>query len=202
MWFKRSRILEEKEEKLEQNQESQKETEEETKKEEITETKAETEAEPETKVDVKEELMDEIEKTAKEKENNNEEEEKEAPLKKYLFYVSKEFENTIDNLSLDKRTAFINEAIQMKIDSTKANFQTQKINKIIFQAFVVFLTVCITTPIALFIMNKAIMLTFENYKYSQYNFEKLYKQRFESDRAYMRSVHYNKLYQEMNKKKK
>ena len=192
MWFKRSRILEEKEEKLEQNQESQKETEEETKKEEITETKA----------DVKEELMDEIEKTAKEEENNNEEEEKEAPLKKYLFYVSKEFENTIDNLSLDKRTAFINEAIQMKIDSTKANFQTQKINKIIFQAFVVFLTVCITTPIALFIMNKAIMLTFENYKYSQYNFEKLYKQRFESDRAYMRSVHYNKLYQEMNKKKK
>lgn len=193
MWFKRSRILEEKEEKLEQNQESQKETEEETKKEEITEA--------ETKADVKEELMDEIEKTAKEEENNNEEE-KEAPLKKYLFYVSKEFENTIDNLSLDKRTAFINEAIQMKIDSTKANFQTQKINKIIFQAFVVFLTVCITTPIALFIMNKAIMLTFENYKYSQYNFEKLYKQRFESDRAYMRSVHYNKLYQEMNKKKK
>ena len=185
--------MEEKEEKLEQNQESQKETEEETKKEEITEA--------ETKADVKEELMDEIEKTAKEEENNNEEE-KEAPLKKYLFYVSKEFENTIDNLSLDKRTAFINEAIQMKIDSTKANFQTQKINKIIFQAFVVFLTVCITTPIALFIMNKAIMLTFENYKYSQYNFEKLYKQRFESDRAYMRSVHYNKLYQEMNKKKK
>ncbi len=194
MWFKRSRILEEKEEKLEQNQESQKETKEETKKEEITEA--------ETKADIKEELMDEIEKTAKEEENNNEEEEKEAPLKKYLFYVSKEFENTIDNLSLDKRTAFINEAIQMKIDSTKANFQTQKINKIIFQAFVVFLTVCITTPIALFIMNKAIMLTFENYKYSQYNFEKLYKQRFESDRAYMRSVHYNKLYQEMNKKKK
>ena len=40
-------------------------------------------------------------------------------------------------------------------------------------------------------MNKAIMVTFENYKYSQTNFEKLYKQRFENDRAYMRSLQYN-----------
>ena len=32
----------------------------------------------------------------------------------------------------------------------------------------------------------------ENYKYSQENFEKLYKQRFEKDNAYMRSIQYNK----------
>ena len=48
------------------------------------------------------------------------------------------------------------------------------------------------SPIALLGVNKAIMATFENYKYSQENFEKLYKSRFEKDRAYMRSVQYNK----------
>ena len=43
-------------------------------------------------------------------------------------------------------------------------------------------------------------MTFENYKYSQENFEKLYKQRFEKDKAYMRSVQYNKEMEKKNKK--
>ena len=54
-------------------------------------------------------------------------------------------------------------------------------------------------PIALLLVNKTIMATFENYKYSQENFEKLYKQRFEKDKAYMRSIEYNK---ELEKKLK
>ena len=36
------------------------------------------------------------------------------------------------------------------------------------------------------------MATFDNYKYSQENFEKLYKERFSKDKAYMRSIQYNK----------
>ena len=53
------------------------------------------------------------------------------------------------------------------------------------------LTFIIATPLFLFLVNKSIMMTFDNYKYSQDNFEKLYKQRFFNDRAYMRSVQYN-----------
>ena len=45
------------------------------------------------------------------------------------------------------------------------------------------------------------MATFDNYKYSQENFEKLYKSRFEKDRAYMRSIQYNKE-QELKKQNK
>ena len=134
----------------------------------------------------------EIDKTQEEKITLEEEKaENSSPLKKYIFNVSRDFVNTIDSLTIDERTAYINDAIQMKIDSNNQTRQSNKFNEIVTQAVIVFLTVCIVTPIAIFIMNKAIMVTFENYKYSQTNFEKLYKQRFENDRAYMRSLQYN-----------
>lgn len=134
----------------------------------------------------------EIDKTQEEKITLEEEKaENSSPLKKYIFNVSRDFVDTIDSLTIDERTAYINDAIQMKIDLNNQTRQSNKFNEIVTQAVVVFLTVCIVTPIAIFIMNKAIMVTFENYKYSQTNFEKLYKQRFENDRAYMRSLQYN-----------
>ena len=134
----------------------------------------------------------EIDKTQEDKITLEEEKaENSSPLKKYIFNVSRDFVDTIDSLTIDERTAYINDAIQMKIDSNNQTRQSNKFNEIVTQAVIVFLTVCIVTPIAIFIMNKAIMVTFENYKYSQTNFEKLYKQRFENDRAYMRSLQYN-----------
>lgn len=134
----------------------------------------------------------EIDKTQEDKITLEEEKaENSSPLKKYIFNVSRDFVNTIDSLTIDERTAYINDAIQMKIDLNNQTRQSNKFNEIVTQAVIVFLTVCIVTPIAIFIMNKAIMVTFENYKYSQTNFEKLYKQRFENDRAYMRSLQYN-----------
>ncbi len=134
----------------------------------------------------------EIDKTQEDKITLEEEKaENSSPLKKYVFNVSRDFVDTIDSLTIDERTAYINDAIQMKIDSNNQTRQSNKFNEIVTQAIIVFLTVCIVTPIAIFIMNKAIMVTFENYKYSQTNFEKLYKQRFENDRAYMRSLQYN-----------
>ena len=95
--------------------------------------------------------------------------------------------------------AYINDAIQMKIDFEDEEKQKNKKRKIKIHLALVVLTFCIMFPIALLGVNKAIMVTFENYKYSQENFEKLYKQRFEKDRAYMRSLQYNK---ELEKKLK
>ena len=160
--------------------------------------------ENETLNDTKEvQKTDEIDKSEEEKITLEEEKaENDSPLKKYIFNVSKDFTNVIDGLTIDERTAYINDAIQMKIDSNNSTKQSNKFNEIITQAVIVFLTVCIVTPVAIFIMNKAIMITFENYKYSQTNFEKLYKQRFEKDRAYMRSLQYNQNLKERKNKGK
>ena len=115
-----------------------------------------------------------------------------AVVKKYIIYIAKEFIPYFDNLNTDERSAYINDAIQTKMDLEYEKKEENKKKKLTLHLIIAAITICIMTPIALLIVNKAIMATFDNYKYSQDNFEKLYKQRFEKNRAYMRSVEYNK----------
>ena len=120
-------------------------------------------------------------------------------VKKYIFYVSKDFIPIIDSLTTDERTAYINDAIQKKVDS---EYETNIINRkkrILIHLLLTILTFLIVTPIALFIIHKSIMVTFENYKYSQESFEKLYKKHFENDRAYMWTVKYNESHKKDSK---
>ena len=86
----------------------------------------------------------EIDKTQEDKITLEEEKaENSSPLKKYIFNVSRDFVNTIDSLTIDERTAYINDAIQMKIDLNNQTRQSNKFNEIVTQAVIVFLTVCI-----------------------------------------------------------
>lgn len=120
-------------------------------------------------------------------------------VKKYIVYVSKDYVPYIDKLTLDERSAFINDALEIKINSQNANKQREYKKRILLHLFVAFIVICTTLPIAMIGVHKAIMATFENYKYSQDNFEKLYRQKFEKDKAYMRSLQYNKMMEKKNK---
>lgn len=120
-------------------------------------------------------------------------------VKKYLIYISKDFVPYIDDLTTDERSAWVNDAIQKKIDFEDEKKEIKKKKRLTIHLIVTIITFCALTPIALLGVNKAIMLTFENYKYSQDNFEKLYKQRFEKDKAYMRSIQYNREHEKKNK---
>ena len=113
-------------------------------------------------------------------------------FKKYIFYVSKDFVSLIDSMTPDMRTAYINDAIQRKVDQELEYSAIERKKRILTHIILMILTFFIVTPIMLFLVHKSIMVTFNNYKYSQDNFEKLYKQRFEKDRAYMRSLDYNR----------
>ena len=121
-------------------------------------------------------------------------------VKKYIVYISKDFVPYIDSLTVDERCAYINDAIQTKLDLEDIKQQERKKRKLFIHLVITIITVCLMTPIALLGVHKAIMITFENYKYSQDNFEKLYKQRFEKDKAYIRSLQYNKEMEKKNKK--
>jgi len=123
-------------------------------------------------------------------------------VKKYIVYISKEYVPYIDKLSIDERNAYINDAIQIKVDTETLQKQSNFKKQAILHTVIAILTFIIMTPILLLAVNKAIMVTFENYKYSQDNFEKLYKQRFEKDRAYMRSIEYNKEHKKNQKEDK
>lgn len=125
--------------------------------------------------------------------------EEDSAVKKYIFYVSKDFVPIIDKLSTDERTAYINDAIQKKIDIEHENHKKNAKRKVLIHIAIMILTFIIITPFVLLLAHKSILATFENYKYSQESFEKLYKSRFEKDRAYLRSIQYNK---EQEQKKK
>ena len=56
-------------------------------------------------------------------------------------------------------------------------------------------------PFVLIGVNKAIMHTFDNYKYSQDNFERLYKHRFEKEKAHIRTLQHNLLNKDVKNKK-
>jgi len=154
--------------------------------------------------DATKEAQEEIQKTEEEKEEKpeitpwEELDDNNSVVKKYIFYISKDFIPYIDNLSTDERSAYVNDAIQIKIDMEDEKKQKEKKAKIISHFIVMILTFCLLSPVVLFITHKAIMATFDNYKYSQENFEKLYKQRFAKDKAYMRSIQYNKQNKQKN----
>lgn len=120
-----------------------------------------------------------------------EEDDEESAVKKYILYVSRDFVPYIDDLTTDERSAFINDCIQTKLDLENAEKQAQKKKEIAKHFGILILTICLSAPIVLFCVHKTIIATFDNYKYSQESFEKLYRQRFAKDKAYMRSVQYN-----------
>lgn len=113
-------------------------------------------------------------------------------VKKYIVYISKDFIPIMDNMNTDERTAYINDAIQKKIDLEDEHTQQLKKIKLTIHLIIIIAVILISAPFALLGANKAIMITFENYKYSQDNFEKLYKHHFEKSKIYNRSLQYNK----------
>ena len=121
-------------------------------------------------------------------------------VKKYIFYVSKDFVPYIDKLTTDERSAYINDAIQRKMDAEDEQKQKNLKTKLMTHFILMILIIILMTPVALFVGHKAIMATLDNYKYSQENFEKLFKSRFENDRAYIRSIQYNKELESRKKK--
>ena len=172
-------------------EQAQKEESEKEENDEITEENNEKETEENQTEDIEEEPETELSKWEELDKNN-------AVVKKYIIYISKDFIPYIDDLSTDERSAYINDAIQTKMDVEYAKRKQNKKKKLIAHLLVAIITICTMTPIALLGVNKAIMVTFENYKYSQDNFEKLYKQRFEKNKAYMRSIQYNKEHEKNN----
>lgn len=124
-----------------------------------------------------------------------------SAVKKYITYISKDFIELMDEMSADERSAYINDAIQKKLDLENEQLQLEKKKATITHIILVVVTLIISMPFMLIGVNKAIMHTFDNYKYSQDNFEKLYKHRFEKEKAQIRTLQHNMLNKDSKNKK-
>ncbi len=101
--------------------------------------------------------------------------------KKYVVYITPNNVEYVDNLSIDERTALINEIIS---DKQVANSKSKRLKEqqIYYKHLIVAcLTIIISFPLLFFAVNKSLQLTINNYQQSQQNFQKLYKEKGKVD---------------------
>ncbi len=111
-------------------------------------------------------------------------------VKKYIVYIDKENIEAIDNLTVDERNVFINSAIKMKFENNDIEKVKAKRTKIILHSTIMLCTAIMFLPIAIYLAHLSIVMTFKNYKYSQDNFEKLYKESFSKSPTYQKALKY------------
>ncbi len=126
--------------------------------------------------------------------DDDEENDEDYVVKKYNVYISKDFVPYIDNLSTNELSAYINDAIQKKIDIEESERTGERKQRILGHFIVAIITAIIFTPVLLYTAHKSITTTLNNYKYSQDNFEKLYADKLKKNSVYTRSLKYNKLH--------
>ena len=104
-------------------------------------------------------------------------------VKKYVIYISKDFVPYVDNMNKDERSAYVNEAIQLKLDLEGKYRKWHLFKRVLRHIIVSVFTLVIAVPSLFFFFYKSITATVQNYGYVQKNFEKLYKERVDREKA-------------------
>ena len=113
-------------------------------------------------------------------------------VKKYIVYVDKENISAIDELSVDERNRFLNSAIKLKFEHDDAKKEKTRRKRLLLHSTVMICTIIIFMPVAIYLAHLSIVATFKNYKYSQDNFEKLYRESFSKSPTYIKAQKYAK----------
>ena len=104
-------------------------------------------------------------------------------VKKYVIYISKDFVPYIDTLDKDARSAYVNEALQLKVELEGKDRKWHLFKRILRHIIVSVFTLIIAIPALFWLADKSITATVQNYGYVQKNFEKLYKDKIEREKA-------------------
>lgn len=114
------------------------------------------------------------------------EEDESAAIKKYIFGISMDYVDLIDEMELDERSAFVNDAIQTKLDKERADEKRSHKQSIVKHIMLTVVTTIVGIPLMFWVVNKSIEVTILNYARTQQNFEKLYTQQAKTDAAIKR----------------
>ena len=95
--------------------------------------------------------------------------------KKYVVTAEAQYVEYFEKLTMEKRSEVFNEMLGDYIKNEENRNAKKRMKRILIHAFIVAITLIVTIPALLFIVNKAIHYTVLNYQDSQQNFEKLYE---------------------------
>ena len=104
-------------------------------------------------------------------------------VKKYVIYIAKDFVPLFNDMDKDARSAFVNESIQTKLQLEGKDRKWLAFTRILRHIIVSVFTLLVAVPALFWLADKSITATVQNYEYVQKNFEKLYKEKADRDRA-------------------
>ncbi len=104
-------------------------------------------------------------------------------VKKYVIYIAKDLVPFVDDMDKDARSAYVNDAIELKVKMEGKDRKWHTFTTILRHIIVSVFTLLIAVPALFWIADKSITATVQNYEYVQKNFEKLYKEKADRDKA-------------------
>ncbi len=109
------------------------------------------------------------------------EEEENCALKKYIFGIARDYVDMIDKMDYDERTAYVNDAINLKIEQERIDDKKYHQRNILIHIIITIMAVIIGVPTLFWAANKSIDVTVANYQRTQENWERLYREKAKKD---------------------
>ena len=96
-------------------------------------------------------------------------------FKKFVIQIDNDNVDYFESFSPRERVSLINKFLSLEQIKSRSDYRKKRIKEYLIHLSIVILTVFIFLPLFYFSINKLVLLTLENYKQTQLNFEKLYK---------------------------
>ena len=104
-------------------------------------------------------------------------------VKKYIFGVSLDYVDLIDEMDLDERSAFINDAIYIKLEKERKDAKKHNRNSLVNHVMLIIVALVIGFPLLSWVAAKSIEITSDNYKRMRSNVETLYTGKVRTEAA-------------------
>lgn len=99
---------------------------------------------------------------------------KEQSFKKFVIQIDSDNVDYFESFSPGERTKLINKFLSLEQIKSRSNYRKKRLKEYLIHLSIVVLTIFIVLPVFYYCVNKLVLLTLENYKQTQINFEKLY----------------------------
>lgn len=96
-------------------------------------------------------------------------------FKKFVIQIDNDNVDYFESFSPSERVSLINKFLSLEQIKSRSDYRKKRIKEYLIHLSIVIVTVFIFLPLFYFSINKLVLLTLENYKQTQLNFEKLYK---------------------------
>ncbi len=94
--------------------------------------------------------------------------------KKFVIQIDNDNIDYFESFSPSERTKLINKFLSLEQIKSRSDYRKKRIKEYIIHLTIVIVSIFVFLPFFYYTINKLVLLTLENYKQTQINFEKLY----------------------------